>query len=92
VGDTEISWHNHRVVARVDHLRRLGRLLREFPVVGLVGARQVGKTTLARAFARDWRGAVTYLDLENPADRARLAARAGVSARPRRGRRVPTAT
>lgn len=61
------------VIRRVDHLRRLAGLLREFPVVGLVGPRQVGKTTLARALARGWRGAVTYLDLESPADLARLA-------------------
>lgn len=61
------------MIRRVDHLRRLAGLLREFPVVGLVGPRQVGKTTLARALARGWRGAVTYLDLESPADLARLA-------------------
>lgn len=61
------------MIRRVDHLRRLTGLLREFPVVGLVGPRQVGKTTLARALARGWRGAVTYLDLESPADLARLA-------------------
>jgi predicted AAA+ superfamily ATPase len=48
-------------------------LLREFPVVGLVGPRQVGKTTLARELARDRRGPVTLFDLENPADDARLA-------------------
>lgn len=46
--------------------------LRRFPVVGLVGARQVGKTTLARAVARRF-GAAVYLDLERPSDAARLA-------------------
>ncbi|MEK7443466.1 MAG: ATP-binding protein, partial [candidate division NC10 bacterium] len=61
------------MIQRGDHLRRLTGLLREFPVVGLVGPRQVGKTTLARALARGWRGAVTHLDLESPADLARLA-------------------
>ena len=46
--------------------------LRRFPVVGLVGARQVGKTTLARAVARRV-GHAVYLDLERPSDAARLA-------------------
>ena len=36
--------------------------LRRFPVVALVGPRQVGKTTLARTVARKFDGAV-YLDL-----------------------------
>ncbi len=45
--------------------------LRRFPVVGLVGARQVGKTTLARAVARRV-GHAVYLDLERPSDAARL--------------------
>lgn len=53
---------------------KLERLLSDFPVVGLLGPRQVGKTTLAHAVAErrgsnGWR----YLDLESPADRARLA-------------------
>ena len=42
-----------------------------FPAVALVGPRQVGKTTLAQAVAAG-RDSV-YLDLENPAQRARLA-------------------
>lgn len=47
--------------------------LRRFPVVALVGARQVGKTTLARriAAARGMRAAI--LDLERPSDLAKLA-------------------
>lgn len=43
------------------------------PIVGIVGARQVGKTTLARQFGARRGGTVTFLDLENPADLARLA-------------------
>lgn len=39
-------------------------LLEEFPVVALIGARQVGKTTLAKQLRPDWR----YFDLENPND------------------------
>ena len=52
---------------------RLESLLGSFPVVGLVGARQVGKTTLARMLAEERPGRVIYLDLERPSDLARLA-------------------
>ncbi len=45
--------------------------LRHFPVVALVGPRQVGKTTLARAVARKL-GHAVYLDMERPSDVARL--------------------
>jgi hypothetical protein len=60
------------VIRRVGHPERLARLLREFPVVGLLGPRQVGKTTLARALARRQAGPAAYFDLEHPADLARL--------------------
>lgn len=49
----------------------LGRL-RDFPGVVLLGPRQVGKTTLARAIARGRGERALYLDLERPADRRRL--------------------
>ena len=45
--------------------------LATFPAVVLVGPRQVGKTTLARAIA-DSQPNATYLDLERPADLDRL--------------------
>ncbi len=49
------------------------RLLRDFPVVAIVGTRQVGKTTLARQSAAAWRGSrTTFFDLESPADLSRL--------------------
>lgn len=48
-------------------------LLKRYPVVGIIGARQVGKTTLARSIANNTRGTSTYFDLENPEDLARLA-------------------
>lgn len=55
--------------------RRLGArvtlLLDEFPAVAITGPRQAGKTTLALQIASA-RPSV-YLDLESPADRARLA-------------------
>ena len=47
-------------------------MLRTYPVVGILGPRQVGKTTMARDLARAHRGTVTVFDLEDPADLARL--------------------
>jgi predicted AAA+ superfamily ATPase len=38
--------------------------LDESPVVALLGARQVGKTTLAEQLASGWQGAWTLFDLE----------------------------
>ena len=46
-------------------------LIDDYPAVALLGPRQVGKTTLAHALA-DTVDSV-YLDLESPADRAKLA-------------------
>lgn len=53
--------------------RRVRGLLRQAPVVALLGARQVGKTTLARQVAAHWRGPTALFDLEDPRDLARLA-------------------
>ena len=58
-------------IIRTDALTRLSLLLQEFPVVALLGARQVGKTTLARQLAAK-RAVTTWFDLEDPADLARL--------------------
>ena len=44
--------------------------MEQFPAVALLGPRQVGKTTLARAISA--KRASVYLDLESPADRSRL--------------------
>lgn len=61
------------MIERRGHLERLAVLLRQFPVVGLIGARQVGKTTLAMALADGFSGEVTRFDLENPRHLYRLA-------------------
>lgn len=47
-------------------------LLKKHPVVGLIGARQVGKTTLSREIAGNTSQPSTIFDLENPEDIARL--------------------
>ncbi len=60
------------MIERSGHLERLRDLLDQFPVVGLIGARQVGKTTLAKAYAARFEGDVTRFDLENPRDLYRL--------------------
>ncbi len=47
---------------------RLRELLKVFPLVGVLGPRQCGKTTFIRAALPDW----DYLDLEKPSDLVRL--------------------
>lgn len=58
------------MLGRVHHLERVRALLGEAPVVALLGARQVGKTTLSRQLAGDH---AAFFDLEDPEDAARLA-------------------
>jgi len=60
------------MIERDRELRILRRLVRRHPVVGIIGARQVGKTTLARSFIKGIKGPFSYFDLENPEDLARL--------------------
>ncbi|MCU0913084.1 MAG: ATP-binding protein [Planctomycetes bacterium] len=60
------------MIERQKEIATLRALLRRHRIVGLIGARQVGKTTLARQLARTWPGRVEYVDLENPEDEARL--------------------
>jgi uncharacterized protein len=60
------------LIERSRHYKELQGLLQRHPVVGILGARQVGKTTLARQLAADYDGPVSYFDLEDPTDLARL--------------------
>jgi hypothetical protein len=60
-----------RVLDRPRLRALIERRLRTDPIVLLLGPRQCGKTTLARAVAGARRS--DYFDLESPADRARLA-------------------
>ena len=60
------------MIARERHREALRQLLANNPVVAL-GARQIGKTTLARDLAERRAGPTHFFDLESSADRARLA-------------------
>ncbi len=57
---------NRRLYPIIEHA------LDQFPAVGLLGPRQAGKTTLARAITAERAGSL-YLDLERPSDLAKLA-------------------
>lgn len=61
------------MIERPRHLEEVRTLLGQFPVVGLLGARQVGKTTLARQLVERRNEPSAVFDLEDPTDRARLA-------------------
>ncbi len=60
------------MIQRENEIRSLTKLVQQYPVVGIIGARQVGKTTLARDFADNSRTQIHYFDLEDPEDLARL--------------------
>ena len=55
------------LIPRNIDIQKLKRLVELFPMTAILGARQCGKTTLARQFSAD-----SYFDLENPRDLARL--------------------
>ena len=61
------------MIDRNREVKKLLSLLKHYRVVGIIGARQVGKTTLARALLDHVHGSSYYYDLENPEDLARLA-------------------
>lgn len=61
------------MIPRLRHLRRVEALLDASPVVALLGARQVGKSTLARDIARRRGGRAAFFDLEDVRDADRLA-------------------
>lgn len=56
-----------KLVKRTKDVLEVKKLQSTFPVVAILGARQCGKTTLAKQFNFDH-----YFDLENPRDLARL--------------------
>lgn len=60
------------MIQREREMKNLQGLLKRHRVVGIVGARQVGKTTLARNLVKTIDKKVTFFDLENPEDQSRL--------------------
>lgn len=60
------------MIRRLHETSRLKTLLKHNPVVAILGARQVGKTTLARDVQKDWAGPCEVFDLERQGDLARL--------------------
>lgn len=60
------------MIERSRQLATLERLLARNRVVALLGARQVGKTTLAREYVERRSREAAFFDLENPADLAYL--------------------
>lgn len=61
------------MIERTGHRQAVAASLARHSVVALVGARQVGKTTLARQIADGWKGPTATFDLEDVRDLARLA-------------------
>lgn len=61
------------MILRRRHLRHIEGLLARHPVVAILGARQVGKTTLARRIIERSSAPAVRFDLEDPDDLARLA-------------------
>lgn len=61
------------VIDRKRELQTLAALMKRHRVVGIVGARQVGKTTLARLLLKKNGRPSAFYDLENPEDLSRLA-------------------
>ena len=60
------------MIERTAHINRLLGLIARHPVVAILGARQVGKTTLARELAAPQSATTTFFDLENPDTLARF--------------------
>lgn len=60
------------MIPRDRHRSAIVARLKQFPVVGLIGARQVGKTTLAREVATSWGEPTSHWDLEDPRVLSRL--------------------
>ena len=63
---------NEGMIKRLKELEELSGLLERHRVVGIIGARQVGKSTLVAEYLKTVSVPAHRFDLENPDDRARL--------------------
>lgn len=61
------------MIERKRHIQDILESFEDFPVVGVIGPRQVGKTTLAHQVARNYSEPARHFDLERGADLDRLA-------------------
>jgi len=61
------------MINRRKELLELGGLLRRHRIVGIIGARQVGKSTLAEEYLKTVSAPTHTFDMEDPDDQARLA-------------------
>ena len=52
--------------------KKLLKTVTNFPVTGIIGPRQIGKTTLAKLLSNQMEKETIYIDLENPRDKIRL--------------------
>lgn len=60
-------------IQRQPELKILKNLLKDNPIVAILGPRQCGKTTLSLQFSNSWHSDVTIFDLEDARDIQRLA-------------------
>ncbi len=52
--------------------KKLARYAKSFPAIAIIGARQCGKTTLAKEFVKGTGREYVYVDIEKPSDRDKL--------------------
>ncbi len=67
----KVIFHNTRMIKRAIQ-KHIEKSLTIFPVVGILGSRQSGKTTLAKMIKKSSRKKVVYLDMELPSDQNKL--------------------
>ncbi len=70
------------LLQRTTALEQTERLMGRFPVVAIIGARQVGKTTLARQITASQSGPIHHFDLEDPADLGLIVGTSSRASRP----------
>lgn len=64
--------YTYIMIKRHAEIRNIKKLLKTHPVVGIIGARQVGKTTIAKQITDSLNTPCAFFDLENPEDLSRL--------------------